>query len=259
MRRIIIISTGIAVLVAATAAYAALNTYKANITVSPAAAGSPTSPVPVAVTETYRPMSATTGDRADPLTDIKTSIYGLVSNPSAFPTCNGNKMSVMKSDSFCPPKALVATGPVNVLLGGADLTKSGAPCNPFLHVWNGGGGTLWFFFTTSARYSCGSLHTGDTQAYEGHVKRQGTFLVNDVPLPTYLSIAVAHHQGLYSSLLKEVLTYRKLTTVVHGKTVGFTSSVGCRAGKRPFTISFTAISGAGSPSETKTVSGSSPC
>lgn len=256
MRRIIIIGTAVAVLVGAATAYAALNTYTANIKVT-GGVGSPSSPAPVAYSETLGAANATVGSRAAPLTDIKTSVYGLIGNPGAFPTCNGNKISDQKTDSFCPPKALVATGPVNSLLGGTNLTIAGSACNPFLHVWNGGGGKLWFFFTTSARYSCGSLRTGATPAYSGQITQKGKNLVTDVPLPPFVSTAVAHHTGLYGSLIKEVLTYSKLTTRVHGKTVGFTESVGCKAGKRPFTVSFTAVSSG--VKETKTVSGSGPC
>jgi hypothetical protein len=258
MRRIIIIGTAVAVLVSAGAAYAALNNYTAGFTFSPSKGGSAKSPVPVAFAETLTAANAIATSRAAPLVDIKWSVYGLVSNPKPFPTCTDvTRMSVQKTDSFCPPKALVASGPVNSLLGGPKLSVPGGPCNPFLHVWNAGGGKVWFFFTTSARYSCGSLHTGDTQAYAGYLSRHGKYLVLDNPLPSFISTAVAHHKGLYGSLIKEVLTYRKLTAKVKGKTVGFTSSVGCKGGKRPFSVSFTAVSGA--TKETKVVPGSAKC
>jgi hypothetical protein len=258
MRRIIIIGTAMSVLVLAGAAYAALNTYTAGYTFSPTKSGSAKSPLPVGYVETLAAANATAGSRPAPLTDIKTSIYGLVANPKPFPTCTDvTRMSVQKTDSFCPPKALVATGPVNTLLGGPLLSVAGGPCNPFLHVWNGGGGKLWFFFVTSARYSCGSLHTGDTAAYEGFIKKEGKYLVLDNPLPPDISNKVANHTGLYGSLIKEVLTFRKLTAKVHGKTVGFTSSVACKGSKRPFTVSFTAVSG--STKETKVIPGSAKC
>jgi hypothetical protein len=257
MRRIIIIGTAVAVLVGAGAAYAALNNYTATFSFSSSKAGSSKSPVSVGFTENFGASNAATGSRAAPLIDIKTTVYGLVSNAKSFPTCDGNQISTRKSDSFCPPKALVATGPVNALLGGTNLTAGGTPCNPFLHVWNGGGGKLWFFFTTDATHACGSLHTGDTQAYPGKISQVGKNQVTDVPLPSYVSTAVAHQTGLYGSLIKEVLTYRNLTTKVKGKTVGFTASVGCKNGKRPYSYSFTSVSG--STRETKTVTGTAKC
>jgi hypothetical protein len=257
MRRIIIIGTAIAVLVGAASAYAALNTYTANVTVA-GGAGSPKSPVPVAVTEHYGATNVTAGLVAAPLVDIKTTIYGLQSNAGKFPTCNGNTISVRKDDTFCPAKALIATGSVHAELGSPSLKATGAiPCNPFLHAWNGGPGTAWFFFLTSSQHLCATLHTGDTQAYPATISQQGKNLVINLPLPSYISTAVAHHPGLYGSLITETLSYRKVTTRVNGKTVGYISSVGCLHGKRPWKVQFTAVSG--STKETKTVSGSAPC
>ena len=260
MRRTIIIAgTALAVLAAASAAFAAggLNTYRASIRFSSTKAGSARAPVPVGFTENYTAANATSGNRAAPLVDIKTSIYGLVSNGKDFPACNGNKISALKTDSFCPPKALVATGPVNALLGNPTLSTAGSPCNPFLHVWNGGQGRLWFFFTTSPTHYCLGLPTGSTAAYPGFISQHGKFMVTDVPLPPDVSTMVAHQPNFYGSLIKQVLTFRNVTTKVHGKTVGVTASVGCQGSKRPYKVSFTAV--LGSQRQTVSVSGSAPC
>jgi len=174
LRRIIFIGTALVVLIAASVALAAtLNTYGAKVALSPSKAGTKSHPVTTKVVETYTAKNANSSLRAGALTDIKTTIYGLVSNAKKFPTCDGKKISAMKTDSFCPKKALVATGPVNAVLGDNTLTGAGTPCNPFLHVWNGGKGKLWFFFTTGGKYQCATLHTGDTNAYPGTVKQQG--------------------------------------------------------------------------------------
>ncbi len=257
MRRIIIIGTAIAVLVGAASAYAALNTYTANVTVS-GGAGSAKSPVPVALTEHYRAANLSSSLVAAPLIDIKTTIYGVESNAGKFPTCNGNTISNRGTDSFCPRGALIATGPVHAELGSPSLAKGGTvACNPFLHVWNGGAGRQWFFFTTGGQYQCAGLRTGQTQAYPATVSQHGKNMVIDVPLPSYVSTAVAHHPGLYGSLITEVLSYRKLTTRVHGKTVGIVSSFACMRGKRPWSVQFTAVDN--STKEAKTVSGTAPC
>ena len=191
--------------------------------------------------------NATSGLRAGALKDIKTTIYGLVSNANKFPTCDGNKMSAMKSDSFCPKKALIATGPVKSVLGDPTLTGPGAPCNPFLHVWNGGHGKLWFFFTTGGTYQCGTLKTGDANAFPGFVKQQGMNQVIDEPQPPFVSTKVAGVPDLYGSLINQVLTFKK----------GFDSSVACKGGKRPYSVAFTAVGPSGK--QTKTVTGSSKC
>jgi hypothetical protein len=261
LRRIIILVTALAALVAASVAVAAgstsTNSYTAKITFKPTKAGSKKKPVSVGFTETLTASNNTPGDRAAPLTDIKTSIYGLKSNSKHFPTCSGTEMSAQKSDSFCPKKALVATGPVNSVLGDSTLTGPGTPCNPFLHVWNGGHGTLWFFFTTGGQYQCAGLKTGATNAYAGHISQHGKYMVTDVPLPPDVSTSVANIPGFYGSLIKEVLTFKNLTTKVHGKKVGFNESVACKGKKRPYSVSFTAQTPSGS--QTSVVKGDAKC
>jgi hypothetical protein len=246
VRRIIIGVTAAALLITATAAFAAANSYTAKMVFSPGKAGTARKPVLTGIVQTLQASAVAPNKRAAPLTNITTTIYGMKSTVTKkTPKCTDTlKMSVLKTDSFCPPGALVATGPVNALLGGPDLTLAGAPCNPYLHVWNGGPGKLWFFFTTSLKYTCATLHTGDTPAYPGFVREVGKNMVIDVPLPPNVSTRVANHANLYGSLIKEVLTYRK----------GFQASFACKAGKRPWAVKYTAQ---GVP--TKTVTGSSHC
>ncbi len=82
--------------------------------------------------------------------------------------------------------------------------------------------------------------------------------MTNVPLPTFVSTAVANHPGLYSSLIKQVLTFKKSTIKKGGKTYGMNASVGCLKGKRPVKVAFTATNGSGI-TETKTVTGSTKC
>ena len=92
MRRIIILGTAVTVLIAASVAVArgdGTNSYTAGFSFKPSKAGSKHKPVAVGFTETLSASNNTPGDRAAPLTDIKTSIYGLVSNAKHFPTCTG--------------------------------------------------------------------------------------------------------------------------------------------------------------------------
>jgi hypothetical protein len=259
LRRIIIAGAALAVLVGASVAFAAsnVNTYSATLTFKPSKAGTSKKPVPLSFTENLAAANSTPGNRAAPLTDIKTTIYGVRSNAQHFPTCDGKQITIKKTDSFCPKKALVATGPVTSALGDSSLQGMGSPCNPFLHVWNGGKGKLWFFFTTDSTHQCGTLHSGDTAAYEGFVKQKGKNQVTNVPLPPDISNAVANIPGLYGSLLTEKLTFKKVTTKVKGKTAGFNESFACKKGKRPYSVQYTAATSSGP--ETQTVSGSAKC
>jgi hypothetical protein len=246
LRRIMIIGAAVAaVLAVAGVAYAAaFNDYTAKLTFSPSKAGSKSKPSAVAFTENLG-AKGLEGNRAAPLVDIKTTIYGIRTNAAKFPTCSASKITSnpAKWDKVCPKKSLVATGPVNALLGPAsDLKATGSPCNPFLHVYNGGGGKLVFFFVIiPPKYTCATLQTGASAPYIGHVKQVGNNLVTDVPLPPDVSTKAGNLTGVYGSLIKEALTFKKVTTKVKGKTVGYNESFGCKNGKRPYIVQYTSV------------------
>lgn len=258
MKRSIILGMALAMLIGASVAYAALNTYTASVTAT-GKTGTAKAPAPTGLVENLKASNTTSGSRAAPLIDIKTTVYGLVANAKSFPTCSSTTIDTgPKFDAACPKKSEVATGPVHALLGGPDLTTPGTSCDTFLHVYNGGGHKLWFFFTTASAAACGGLTTGQTPPYPGTFKIVGKNMVLDVPLPSFVSTAVAGHTGLYGSLITEKLTFAKSTTKVKGKTVGFLASIGCKAKKRPYTVAFTATDSTGAK-ETRTVSGSGKC
>ncbi len=262
MRRTIIIGTAIAMLVGASAAAAAFNTYSASFKFTSNKAGSSSKPVPVGFLQTLG-AGGTSGNRAAPLTDLKTTIYGLRANGKFFPTCSLNKIATAKNDNVCNPKAEVATGTVHSLLGAAVQPKSaGTPCNPGLDVWNAGGNKVVFFFTAKSAAQCGGLQTGATAPFYGYVTYKGKNMVLDVPQPQDISVKVANLTGVYSSLILEKLTWKKLTTKVKGKTVGYLQSVGCKSGKRAWTQSFSALNYPGQPggtTNTQKVTGSIKC
>jgi hypothetical protein len=245
-------------LVVATAAYASLNSYTASMTFS-GKAGSARRPAPIGFVQQLGASPSPPAVRAAPLIDIKTTIYGLTANGGAFPTCNQSKiLTPPKYNGNCPGGSLVASGRVSSQLGSPDLSKAGVPCNPYLSVYNAGKGRLWFFFTTKTPTDCAGLTTGATPPYPGFARQSGKNLVVDVPLPPFVSTKVANQTGVYGSLIGETLNWKKLTTRYRGKSVAYQASVGCKAGKRPWTIAYTATNGAGTK-ETKTVAGSSKC
>jgi hypothetical protein len=262
LRKLIIISAAaVAVLAVAAVAYGAtLNNYTANLSFTSSAAGSPSKPVPIGYTETLGAANATAGKVAAPLVDIKTTIYGLRSNLSKFKTCSFSTIDTgPKFNTACPKGSEVATGQVTAAIGPPTLLSPGVPCTPDLAVYNAGGGKEWFFFTTSSATQCGGLTTGQTQPYPGKIKQAGKNMVIDVPLPSFVSTAVAHQTGVYGSLQKEVLKITPMTTKVGGKKVGATEAVACKGGKRPWSVAFTAVPAAGAPGQTVTKSGSSKC
>lgn len=262
MRRIMIIgAAAVAVLAVAGVAYAAaFNSYSAKLTFSPSKAGSKSKASPLAFTENLG-AKGVSGNRAAPLVDIKTTIYGIRSNAKDFPTCSASKITAnpAKWDKACPKGSLVATAPVNSQLGPTDLSKPGSPCKPFLHVYNGGKGKLVFFFVIiPPKYTCATLQTGAAAPYVGTVKQVGNNLVTDVPLPPDVSTKAGGLTGVYGSLINEALTFKKLTKKVKGKTVGYQESFACKSGKRPYVVQYTAVSN-GVKETPQIVHGSAKC
>ncbi len=256
MRRIAISFTAVVVLGAAAAAIAAapFNTYTAALSFSPGKAGSAKKPVPTSVRQVLT-ATGTNGNRAAPLTDLKSTIYGLKYDSAAVKaTCSFATVSAHSNDASCPKGALVATADVHALLGPANDPRANAvdpttgksavtDCKPGLRVWNSGAGKLTFFFWTttgigSAHY-CGGIQTGSTPPYPGTIKNAGKNLVIDVPLPSYVSNKVLG-SPTWGSLVAETITWSKLSSKSHGKTHYFVSSVGCKSGHRPWTQKFTA-------------------
>jgi hypothetical protein len=262
LRRILLIGTALVVLCAAASALAAtggFNTYGAKLSFKPNKAGSSKAPSALGWSENLT-ANGTAGNRTAPLTDIKTTLYGMVSHGKDFPTCSLSKIANAKSDTGCPKGALVATGSITALLGPeADQSSSApgvAPCNPDLDVWNAGQGKVVFFFVDQGTHLCdgGAVPTGFVGPFPGTIKSVGKNLVENTPIPSYVSFPLAEVEG---SLTGETLHWSNLHRTVKGKTVYYTQSVGCKKGKRPYSVAYTAEQNG--TSQTGTVTGSSKC
>jgi hypothetical protein len=262
------IGTAVAMLIAAAAAYAAFNSYTATSKFSPGKAGSKRHPSAFKMEEIWN-ASGNNGHQTAPLKHIVSRIYGAVSDGKDFPKCT-DRMIVAnhaKWDKSCPRGSLIAEGPVNALLVPANNPSSpGTPCNPYLHVYNGGQGRQVFFFVVfpfapGPQYQCGGLTTGASAPYDATVKRQGNVLVTDIPLPPDVSTQAGGIQGAYASLIHLDVTYKKLTRKVHGITHAYQASVACSHHKRPYSFVFTAqnYQNQSPPSETDTVSHTASC
>jgi hypothetical protein len=261
LRRIVVIATALAVLVAAVSAYAAtggLNTYTSKLKFSPNKAGKSSAPVALGFSQVYS-AGGNNGNRTAPLTDIKTKIYGIVSNGKSLPTCIQAKIAAAKSDAGCPKGALVATGAITAILGPtanpSASTPGTLPCDPLLHAWNGGGNKVVFFFVETPSHPCagGAITTGAVGPFTGTIRIVGKNLILDTPIPPSVSFPLPGYEG---SLTSETLQWIK-TEKVKGKNVPVTNSVACNKGKRPYSVKFTAqMSG---QSQSSTVSGTQKC
>jgi hypothetical protein len=262
LRRIVVIATALGVLVAASAAYAAINTYSASLTFTSKKAGSKNKPAPIGYAQVID-ASGTGGNRTAVLLDIKTKIYGLTADGKDFPTCSLSKIAAAQTDKVCPKGSEVATGSITSVVGSsADFTKTGTACDPILDVWNSGQGKLTYFFVDTPTHQClgGALVTGQVGPYPATYKKVGKYLVTDVPVPGYVSFPLGASGGVAGSLETEHLQWLKVSKKVHGKTVSAIASVGCQGHKRPYSMTFTStLPPAGPAKEVDTVSKSAPC
>lgn len=285
MRRTIIIGAALAALLGGGIAFAAagdFNSYTASQTFSPNKAGTTSKPSPLGLTEHWL-AKGTNGHNAAPLVRIVAKIYGMKTDGKDFPTCTAAKINSAGANGgtwnkACPGgetgPAMIGQGPVESMLESSTTggtSKGGAPCNPYLYIYNGGQGTQVFFFTEtpfapSTKYNCvgGAVKTGAAPAYNGFItqpsKGNGNMYTLNIPLPATVSTN-AGGTGLYASLLKLDVKYAEKTEKKNGKTLSYGSSVGCQNGKRPYSFTFYAQNYKGqSPShQTTTVSGTQPC
>ena len=261
MKRIALIATAVAMLIAATAAFAAtpVNTYTATYNFSPGSSGTAKKPVKTSFKQVIKVTPGTPGNRAGVLKDIKTTIYGLKVDGKDFPTCPASKIT--SSDTACPKGALVASGSITAVLGSptdpTTATGTTGPCDPLLHVWNGGQGKLVFFFVDgTGANTClgGAITTGSVPPYPATYKQSGKNLVVNIPIPK----SVDYPSGLVGSLQSETLNWKGQSS----KGNISIASVACKGRKRPYSTSFTAApitAPSGSGNQTVSVSGSAPC
>jgi len=264
LRRIVVVATALAVLIAAASAFAAsggINSYTATLKFSPNKAGSGKAPSSTGFLQKYV-ANGTGGNRTAPLTGIKTVIYGLTSDGKDFPTCSSSKIIAAGNDKVCPKGALVASGSITAVLGPLTDTSASSPnvvpCDPLLDVWNGGQGQLVYFFIDQApNHTCGPIQTGGVPPYVGTAKTVGKNLVQNTPVPAYVSFPIT---GVEGSLTGLTLNWKNLSkTLKNGKTVHYDASVACKGGKRPYSVTFTAESGPGGAPASSTVTGTQKC
>jgi hypothetical protein len=263
LRRIVVVATAAAVLIAAASAFAAtggINTYTASLKFSPNKTGSSKAASSTGFLQKYV-ANGTGGNRTAPLTDIKTVVYGMVSDGKDFPTCSAAKIINAGNDKVCPKGALVASGSITAILGPANDPSASnpniVPCKPLLDVWNGGQGKLvYFFIDQGPDHTCGPIITGAVPPFPGTIKTVGKNLVQDTPIPSYVSFPIT---GIEGSLTGLTLNWKNLSTKKNGKTVHYGASIACKGGKRPYSETFTAETGPGGAPQSDTVTGTQKC
>ena len=131
-------------------------------------------------------------------------------------------------------------------------------CDPILDEWNGGPGKIVEFFRENASHTCfhGAITTGAIGPYQATYKNVGKLWVFNSPVPRNVDFPIG---GVESSLQKLHLVHYRKTTTVHGKKVGYLVSVGCKSGKRPWSVTITDVNGSTGQKESQTYSNTAGC
>jgi hypothetical protein len=263
MRRFVFMTTAAVILACSASAYAAINRYSASYTFKSHQAGTTKSPRPIGFTEEIKSSSATPGDRAGVLLDTINVIDGVKLDGKDFPTCTIAKIDAAQNDTGCPRRARLATGYINADIGSTmDFAKAGEACDPAIDMWNAGPGKIVVFLVATPQHVClgGQLHTGGVPPYPASYTTRGNNLVINNPVPETANFPVGKTGGLVSSFQLEHLVWTPQMTTVKGKHVYSITSVGCRAGKRPYQTKFSAtLPSAGPAIQHTTLRGSAPC
>jgi hypothetical protein len=204
--------------------------------------GSKKKPKPVAVTSIIDTSTAD-GSRQETFSQLDTAFGAVRSNGKHFPKCTVAEIDEAQSDEGCPEGSLIADGDLTALVGPEnDFSNPGAECKKTVHLYNAGQNKVANILVGPADECVGVGYLPPwelTWSNKGGVQG-GQVLLN--PIPPNISHPLP---GVLGSTVHLVTRYKKLTTKVKGKTVGYLESIGCK-GKRKATTKIT-----GDPSGTK--------
>ncbi len=256
MKRLTIgIVTALAMLIAASSALAAIDTYAGGYGFH-GKPGSMARPAPLNFTQHFKIKSAQPGSLTGILTHVKTEISGVKVNAAGFKKCTAAQINKSaKYDKVCAKGALVASGSIKAQLGTqANWTPSGLACNPVLNVWNAGPHKLAFFFRTTPKAQClgGAIQTGAVPAFTATYKQAGKNLLVNIPIPS--DVTNPGKGPYFVAVSSEFLKWHSST---NAKGVHDITSIGCK-GKRHFSYTFSAKTPSGQH-ETKTIKGMAAC
>jgi hypothetical protein len=236
MKRIIALATAVVALAAASLALAQVtseNTYEIKASSSPTTAGSKSKPVPIS-TSVSIVVGEKSGNRPATWKSLTTAYAGVRQNGDLFPKCTATQIANAQSDSGCPKGSLVGTGKLVGLIGPAtDFTQPGVKCEKDIRVYNGGKGKESLLLVGPGS-KCGGVSYNPpapmTWSNSGGVAGGQSV---KLPIPSNIAHPLP---GVTGSVGESVIKYKKVTVKKGGKTRGYLESVGCKSGKRAYTV-----------------------
>ncbi len=246
MRKLIALgAVAVAALVVAAVAYGAqVNTYTVNGSVSPTKPGTAKKPVPIELKFDYT-VGEQTGQRPSPVKTYSIAFYGGRTNGALFPKCTAAQLNAAQSDSGCPKGSAVGTGVIiNAAGATADAADKSIACNLNLTLYNSGQdkAALWLKGGPSTIVQGSPCVIAISQAidakYVSAFGGKGVALQFDVPANLLHPIG-----GLDNAVTQVTSTVKKLTARKNGVTHGYYESTGCQGSKRPITVTFVSEAG----------------
>jgi hypothetical protein len=229
----------IAALVVAAVAYGAqVNTYTVTGKTSPSAPGSKKKPVPISLDFDYS-VGEQSGQRPSPVKRYTIGFYGVKSNGGLFPRCTAAQINAAQSIAGCPKGSIVGKGYIiNASGSSSDPNDKSIECNLNLTIVNSGQGRASLFLQggPSTIVQGKPCVIGISQAIDARYVSfdgGGTALQFDVPANLLHPIG-----GLDNAVTQVQSTINKLTVKKSGKTRGYYESVGCKGSKRPISVDF---------------------
>jgi len=252
----------------------AANVYTVDGDTSPHGKGSAAKPLPVSLEFDYTVADSVAANRGIPVNKYFIGAEGLITTPSAFPTCSGGESAANNPDAAAAAKACkkarVGGGIIKALIGARNAPTVSSNCVLNLNLYNLKPGNYGEFGKVGKAGGLAIRIDADTPAppsLDDQYKGQCLAAQHASILATYHRVKIKgvtsdelrftvpqellHPGGLdvtvrdvSSKILKKVAKVK-----VKGKKrkVGFYSAVGCKGGKRSIQVTFVSETGQKSP------------
>lgn len=228
---------------AATTAAGTLDTFTARVSAAQSRPGTAKAPARLGFGLVLDAAPAHGATYSAPVTDISITLTGVRAHPARFPVCSTATIAALQTDSICPAGALVARGELTAQLWNPAVSTAPArTCTPLIDVWNAGAGHLAYFLRFPVGHVCAGLVDGALPPWTGTLRRSGTALVDDIPLPPAVSTDTGG-TGLFAGLVSLRLRFAARTVAGPRGAVAFFGSVSCEGGRRPDSVTVRAADG----------------
>jgi hypothetical protein len=277
MRKLLIPALAALVAIAVAGIAYAANVYTVDGDTKPHGKGSAAKPLPVSLDFDYTVADSDPANRGIPVQKYFIGAEGLVTYPSAFPTCSGGTSGANNPDPAAAAKACkkarVGGGIIKALVGTRTNPTSSANCVLELNLYNLKPGSYGDAGKIGKTGGLAIRIDGDPPpppSIDDQFKGQCLAAQHAAILAPYKTVKIKGvksselqftvppellhpAQGLdvtvrdVSSSIKKIVSKKAITIKGKKRKVGFYSAVGCKGGKRSIQVTFVSETGQKSP------------